>query len=591
MTTTIPDTQLPDPPDALRAQLRELLAGYRDALDDHAPRRFAWRRALTRRFLTGRIRRSLDELELTLHADRALGVDPSRCELLLGDLEHFRGALRPPLSPFQRTLIAVAILLVAQLLGRAPLIPIVNGPRRTPATGSLNEALDLNPGHVAKTIADLAGSPVATTLGAIFTLAAAAVLVLAIPAWGFRRARLAFGDPMYRPLFRSRRLHLFGRGSRPPAAHPLPGLEERTFTALRARRPAVPPYDLAVLGSVAVGLVTLGASWYVAFLAGQLRSTSLFEDRQRALHEAYVRTIHPQALGFWGILMIMGGLLIGRLLLRAIWPSRPPRPMPLRQMRSSYGLRHAVREGGVLVLSAFVGVLAAAGLSYAIYYPVGHQYRDPYLLVRLTDAAAGELERQPVVAFDMNCRPAPCSIADASLRVFDPGGFGTLGGETVLPIKHDGTLPLLQTVSVKDTVGGRPWREPPRAPLGPAFTVKSSELVQIGAIDTRAMLAAQSAFFRLRGSRVLPYSVGAGDYAAALFVLRGRRRRVFTEIDTRPRPGYTYYAVVLTPRDVARLRASRRRAFARADAILALTIRMHDGERRAVRLPLTVREI
>ena len=129
------------PPDALAPDahplLRELLAAYQRAFDEAGARAsgFRSRWGLTHRFLTHHARASTTELQRALHAQMAVGGERSGRESLLNDLDHYGASLRPPLSSFTRTLVVLAIALVAQLLGRLPLIPIVSGPDRKPALG------------------------------------------------------------------------------------------------------------------------------------------------------------------------------------------------------------------------------------------------------------------------------------------------------------------------------------------------------------------------------------------------------------------------------------------------------------------------
>src|SRR4051794_9188611 len=258
-----------DAPSALRA----LFAGYADMFDRLAAQdlRFWTRRALTRRFLTGHVRTTVTELECTLHRQAAVDGDSTLRRPLLDDLEHFRAALDPAFSTFARTLIGLAIVLVAQLLGRLPLVPIVSGPARKPALGSLNDAVAVDPGHVAKAIADLLGSPPSTICGALATVAAAGFLVLGpcIPA--LRAQRRLLRDSV-------------------------DGLEADAFTALGGSPPHRRRLDLLIWWCLPVFAVSLGLAWYAAYLHGLMRATPGNAGRHNAV-DVVIRTDRPLLLG------------------------------------------------------------------------------------------------------------------------------------------------------------------------------------------------------------------------------------------------------------------------------------------------------
>src|SRR3954471_19362220 len=152
------------------ALLRELLVAYDDGFRRVPSRGGGALRSLTRRLMGGHARASVTELERLLHSRSAIDGESEERQQMLRDLEHYRMSLATPLSALTRTIIVAGIALLAQLLGRLPLVPIVTGPERKPALGSLNEAIDVDPGHIAKAISDLLGSPMITICGAVATL-------------------------------------------------------------------------------------------------------------------------------------------------------------------------------------------------------------------------------------------------------------------------------------------------------------------------------------------------------------------------------------------------------------------------------------
>ena len=406
-----------EPPELLRS----LLAEYTARFEDVSHIRLRSQRALTRRFLTHHARASVTEFTRVLLRQEATGEPSHERGAMLRDLRSFQDSLRPPLSTFARTLILLVVLLVAQLLGRLPLIPIVEGPDSKPALGSLSEAVDIDPGHVAKAIGDLLGSPPSTILGAVATLSAAAFLMLgpAIPA--YRRMRKLVGAPSY-----SRQ--------EPPKDGSIEALERELFKVHPAARPQRRPFDLFVIWSLAILAAALGLAWYRAYSQGLLRETLSPMSRRELIAE--LRTRHPRMLGIGGVASIAGAIVVSALL-SVQHPGSPLRR--LAWIGRSRAKRVAVVTGTSLALAS---LLVLSGM-VAFALPGKHSYRDPMLEMQMTGSAR-QLIRDPVIGMDMRCRPAPCAISaariDGAYDPLDPLSDG-IAVQMGRPIKSLGQLP------------------------------------------------------------------------------------------------------------------------------------------------------
>jgi hypothetical protein len=386
--------------------LRALLGAYQGQFQEIDNRRFRLQsqRVLTRRFLTDHARGSATELERVLHGQLAAGGESRTREALLRDLEHFTTSLRPALSTFARTLIVLGIALVAQLLGRLPLIPIVSGPDRKPALGSLSDAVDLDPGHVAKAIGDLLTSPLSTICGAVATLSAAAVLVLGPTIPAFRRKRELVGAADYR------------RPHAPAERGSIEDLERRLFAAVSGSTPARRPFDLLIWWSLAIFAIALGTAWYAAYVRGLFRETPSFLYSYRLgsrYPSAILRTDHPTILGLGGLAFIAAGIVVAIMLLRR----QPGSPLRRRAWTSRSRFAKVLVAGGIPV--AVVFILAASG-GVAFELPWVHSYNDPLLTMRVPRTRALALVAQPVIPLSIYCHPQPCAVQKARISESNP---------------------------------------------------------------------------------------------------------------------------------------------------------------------------
>lgn len=400
---------------------RALMRRARDVVDSGRTQR-----GLARRFMTAHARASVDELERILHRRVALEPAPV-AEAMLADLSHFRASLRPPLPALARTLIVVGIVLIAQLLGRIPSIPIVTGADRTPATGSLSEAVDVDPGHVAKAVSDLLGSPLSTICGALATLAAAGVIVMGPTVPAYRRCR--------------RSIRARGADGEPAVAE----LERELFDALRG---GAPPrrrrVDLMVCWAAVALAVTMGGAWYLAYLRGLFRDTPslVYALAGEGSPRAVYRTVHPTFLGYGGFVAIAAGAVAGVLLWRRA-PNQRLRRLVRPPARGRAGQ-------STFAAVAILPVLTIGGLA-ALRFPAVHSYHDPYLVAQAVRSRPTVLALQPVIPFALSCRPAPCTVVKAGITVTDAHAAGGLGAAPVHAEAHVGpSVPMLTTL---DTAG------------------------------------------------------------------------------------------------------------------------------------------
>lgn len=370
--------------------LRALLRGYAGALDSLADQKlhFWTRRALVGRFLTGHARNTVTALERTLHRQAAVEGDSTLRQPLLDDLEHFRAGLDPGLSTAARTLVGLGVVLVAQLLSRLPAVPIVSGPERKPALGSLNDAVAVDPGHIAKAIADLLGSPLTTICGAVATVAAGGFLVLAVclPAM-WTQGRLV-------------------RDS-------LAELEARACAALGAEPPRRRRPDLLIWWCLPVFGLSLGVAWYMAYLHGLMRQTPGATGRHGAIDVVF-RTDRPLLLGLGGL-----GLAVAGLAIAAVLTVREPQSWAGRVARAPRTLhrRGFALLGGPVVLLAILG---PAGAFATIKVPGLHHYRDPLLEVRTSRLRLASLVARPLIPLTLYCHPDRCVIERARILEIDP---------------------------------------------------------------------------------------------------------------------------------------------------------------------------
>lgn len=564
-------------PPALDAHdlLRALLGAYQAQFQEIDNRRFRlqFQRVLTRRFLTDHARGSATELQRVLHGQLAARGESRTREALLRDLQHFTTSLRPALSTFARTLIVLGIALVAQLLGRLPLIPIVSGPDRKPALGSLSDAVDLDPGHVAKALADLLSSPLSTICGAVATLSAAAVLVLGPTIPAFRNKRELVGAADYR------------RPHAPAERGSIEDLERRLFAAVSGSAPARRPFDLMICWSLAIFAIALGSAWYAAYVRGLFRETPSFLYSYRLgsrYPSAILRTDHPATLGVGGLAFIAAGIVVAIMLLRR----QPGSPLRRRAWTSRSPFAKVLVAGGIPV--ALVFTLAASG-GVAFELPWVHSYNDPLLTMRIPRTRALALVAQPVIPLSIYCHPQPCAVQKARISESNPMISSPLGplppGSEVSVGK---TVPLLSDLPTEHPSGpvivrrlGLPRGLPLNLIRLPAqrFQVKRTELVELTLPPS---------------GRLQPGSVGRLDPSSA-FVLDVLRHysgflpvaltgpnRLVRNVSRNTK----LLAIVLGDRDLKHLLADLAQRRASSIASIDVTVLMGNKLKRDVRLPL-----
>jgi hypothetical protein len=516
--------------------LRSLLAEYTDRFDElsSARIRLQSQRALARRFLAHHARASMAEIERVLLRQQAIGEPSHERDAMLRDLRSFQASLRPPLTTFARTLILLVVLLVAQLLGRLPLIPIVTGPERKPALGSLSEAVDIDPGHVAKAVGDLLGSPVSTILGAVATLSAAAFLMLwpAIPA--YRRMRRLVGAPCT-------------QGS-------IAALEQELFAQHPGGPPQRRPFDLLVLWSLAIFAVALGLAWYKAYSEGLMRQT-LSPIGRRGLIAA-LGTSHPTMLGAGGLALVAGGIVVSMFLI-----VRHPGSVLRRWgwIERSRATRVAVAVATPVVLASMLGF---SGL-VAFALPGVKSYRDPMLAMRMTGSAAPLIER-PVIGMNMRCRPTPCGIHSARIDGAD-----------------DPLDPLADAIDVRMGKTITSLSELPTKPVTPHTWRTFRRLVRVLRLGGRRITVPHSELVEVRGARSVPRWLADAEPARVFeggSPLQSMVGALAIPSDVRQ------FALVLADHDLARLLSGLQRDGRRAR--LELEVRIGKLAAPPVRLPL-----
>jgi hypothetical protein len=554
-----------------QALLAELLAGYEKRfgeLEAAAPRLEA-QRTLTRRFLTHRARGSVAELERVLHRTLAVEGTSDAHEAMLRDLEHFRSSLRPSLSTLTRTFVVLGIALVAQVLGRLPLIPIVTGPNRKPALGSLSEAVDVDPGHVAKAISDLLGSPLSTICGAVATLSAAVFLVLGPTIPAFRSAR-----------------ELVSRSD--PGGESIQTLERLVFAATPgASAPSRLRIDRLICWSLVTFFISLGAAWYEAYLRGLVRGTPsvLYALRTEGSPRAIFRTDHPTMLGLGGLALIAGGAVLGLRLSRHVTRSR------LRRIvRGPKSWRARVSTVGSFVVAA--PALLFSGF-FAFEFPGLHRYHDPFLMAQTVRTRLSTLAAQPVIPLAMSCRPQPCTIVKARIslgqsRFGDP--FAAAAAGTDVMVRP--SLPSLSTFrttpvserSVRRSLGMSRlvFEGSARLPLR-RVKVKRSELAELMPLSTTVPVGREKTFTTADPAVSDALRRYPGFLAAAPPHPRRDGSIAFRMYNVR------VWAIVLSDVDLKSLLADLEQRRVSSLASLELTVRAGDRTTQVIHLPFALR--
>jgi hypothetical protein len=559
--------------------LRALLSAYQARFDELDRRRFRLRsqRTLTGRFLTGHVRETVTTLERVLHRASAVEGGTAARSAMLEDLAHFRSALEPPLSAFTRTLIVVLIAFVAQLLGHLPLIPVASGPESKPALGSLSEAVDMDPGHVARALADLLGSPISTICGAAATAAAAAFLVLGqcIPAFRGKQKLVERMD-----------LQISEFSTRVS----IEDLERQVFSKLSAAVPGRRRADRLLWWCVAAFAVSLGVAWYAAYARGLFRETlssrnwAALSDLRGSLPAVLlrepaviVRTEHPRMLAVGGVLFIFFGVLIALVLI-----SRE-RGWSFDRVAASSRRRliRAVAAGGVGMVA--LSIVSVSGFS-SFELPWARSYDDPRLEVRTDRLRLLSLVARPMIPLRLRCRPKRCTIDKATIA----GGISANRVDPLLPgiaVSIDRTLRSDEQLPKKRLTAdeaarrlGLPERLFRDLRLPPdRVAVEQTTLVQVTrqvGVSIPVQLAAVNPRLPLRSGDLTsnPFTTGSN--------LAARREILIREIRS------DEFAIALGDDDLRRLLAASGRTSESSVASLEMSVRMRGKAPREIRLPL-----
>jgi hypothetical protein len=199
-----------------------------------------------------------------LQARLALGRDVENSRDILADIDHFDQALPSPPSVLRRSAIAIAVLVMVEIIARVPLTPIeFRNPKSKLVLAPLTQAFDLNPGHVADAVDQLLHSSVSSLSSLIATLALGAYVVLRPSLFSYAQRRAILGErrrPGFGPTTRrlAREASLFRVWEK----------QERAFSALGSNAPATDAIDLAVKALLAATALALGTGWIAAYSRG-----------------------------------------------------------------------------------------------------------------------------------------------------------------------------------------------------------------------------------------------------------------------------------------------------------------------------------
>jgi hypothetical protein len=376
-------------------------------LASHGPRGRTRPRGLASRFAADRTRTQLHALERATHARLALGNSELGDAQALTDFEHFERALPTGVGTVVKTLLATAVLVVANIIGRfiptTPQVPLARGsPAGGVELGKLTRVLELDVTHLGAVVDQLSHTSATNLAALLATIAAAAFIVLRPGAHAYHRMRRAVS-----------RLDLRQR-------------EYETFARMGASAPAEGTFDLAVKATLGLTAVALGASWALAYQRGFAITVSggSFDASPHGLSSVDAMT--PDQPG-WLLVSGLGLAWLG--LVRLAWLGYAAEAR-LHASRAAAAIPASRKRPGARASLALAAASSASALCL-IGVLVAQTPRAPSLQVSAHNIGPAEL-RGARLPLRVACDREGCYVVDATLST---------------PTKYDPTQSLEQPLS------------------------------------------------------------------------------------------------------------------------------------------------